>query len=276
VTNSTTRQAIVECQNVHFGYADRPVLDGVSLTIHEGDFIGVIGPNGAGKSTLIKTLTGLRVPSQGSVHLNGVDVRHLARNTLATELAVVEQEEPSGFGFAVREHVAMGRAPHHGGLYFEATSDRLIVEKALMKSRVDHLADRCMDALSGGERQRVRLARSLAQQPRVLFLDEPTNHLDLYSQLSLIELLREINGAGMAVFVVSHDINFVSACCNDIKILHGGKFLREGPPQEVITADNLQQAFSIRALVDVNPSTYRPRMTPLERLDDPVGPTARP
>ena len=262
------RSILLECRNVSFGYTGRAVLDGISVTIGAGDFVGVIGPNGAGKSTLTKVMSGLLCPSEGIVTLNGADMRSLSKRIVASELAVIQQEETPDFGFNVMEHVLMGRAPHHGGLYFENLADRTIVEKAMEKARVAHLADRRMEALSGGERQRVRIARALAQQPRILLLDEPTNHLDLYSQLSLVELMQGINAEGMAILTVSHDINFMSACCAHLKILHEGRFRSEGSPDEVITEKNLAEWFHIRALVDVNPVTAAPRMTPLARMDD--------
>ncbi|MBI5252695.1 MAG: ABC transporter ATP-binding protein [Desulfomonile tiedjei] len=262
------KTALVECRDVSFGYGTRTVLQGISLGIAEADFVGVIGPNGAGKSTLIKVLSGVLRPSEGVVNLSGADMRSLSRKKVAAELAVVQQEEASDFSFTVTEEVMMGRAPHHGGLYFEDHSDRVIVQEAMDKTRVTHLAERRIETLSGGERQRVRIARALAQQPKILFLDEPTNHLDLYAQLSLIELMRNINREGIAIFIVSHDINFMCESCAHLKILHETSFYCQGSPRDVITEENLAHSFNIKALVDVNPITAAPRMTPLARLEN--------
>jgi iron complex transport system ATP-binding protein len=260
------KRALLECRDVGFHYGARTVLQSISFSVREGDFVGVIGSNGAGKSTLIKVLSGALRPSQGLVTLNGVDMRSLPLRKVAAELAVVQQEEAPDFSFRVTEEVMMGRAPHHGGLYFEGPSDRAIVKEAMEKAGVTHLAERKIETLSGGERQRVRIARALAQQPKVLLLDEPTNHLDLYAQLSLIELMRDINAEGIAIFLVSHDINFMCASCDHLKILHGTSFRYQGAPREVITEQNLADSFAIRAIVDVNPVTGAPRMTPLARL----------
>ena len=258
---------LLECTNVSFGYTGRPVLDGISVRINAGELVGIIGPNGAGKSTLVKVLSGLLRPTIGIVTLSGNDMTSLSKRIVASELAVIQQEETPDFGFTVTEHVLMGRAPHHGGLYFEGSGDRAIVDEAMDKARVVHLADRPMEALSGGERQRVRIARALAQQPRILLLDEPTNHLDLYSLMSLVELLEHINVEGMAILMVSHDINFMASCCAELKVLHEGSFRSEGSPRSVITEENLARWFGIKALVDLNPVTEAPRMTPLARLD---------
>ncbi|MFH0825453.1 MAG: ABC transporter ATP-binding protein [Pseudomonadota bacterium] len=257
---------LMECRNVAFGYTQTRVLDGISLTINRGDFVGVIGPNGAGKSTLLKILSGVIRPAEGGVLLGGVDIGTLHRRTVALQLAFVRQEDTSDFGFSAKEHVMMGRAPHHGGLHFEDKYDCSVVDLAMAVTRVDHLADRRLEDLSGGERQRVRIARALSQEPKVLFLDEPTTYLDLYSQLALIELMREVNAEGISILAVSHDINFIAESCRHVKLLNNGRFYAEGRPDEVITEDALAECFRIRALVDTNPVTSSPRMTPLARI----------
>ena len=259
--------SILACENLAFSYDNLPVLDGVSLSIEEGDFLGVIGPNGSGKSTLIRLLAGLLTPKEGVVRLNGNDMAALSRRSISRELAALAQEESPDFGFTVWEEVMLGRAPHHGGLHFDSRSDRIIVEHAIEKTDLTHLRRRKMAEVSGGERQRVRIARGLAQQPRVLLLDEPTNHLDLYSQLSLMELMKDINSEGLAILLVSHDINFVSRACKRLEILHERTFRFSGPPQEVITEATIAAAFNIRAVVDRNPADGSPRMTPVTRLN---------
>jgi iron complex transport system ATP-binding protein len=261
------KSALLECRDVSFGYGARTVLQGMSFGIGDGDFVGVIGPNGAGKTTLTKVLSGLLRPSEGVVALMGADMKSLSKREVAAQVAVVQQEETPDFGFTVTEEVMMGRAPHHGGLYFEGRSDRVIVQEAMDKTRVTHLAERRIETLSGGERQRVRIARALAQQPLILLLDEPTNHLDLYSQLSVMELLREIHSHGLSILLVSHDINFVAALCKSVRIIKEGALMVAGAPADVITEENMALCFDIRALVDINPVTDAPRVTPLGRLN---------
>jgi ABC-type cobalamin/Fe3+-siderophores transport system ATPase subunit len=257
---------ILECKDIEFGYEGIPILGGISLSVSTGDLVGVIGPNGAGKTTLIKVLSGLIAPAVGTVELNGQNMAAVSRQEIARELAVVTQDASPDFGFTVREEVMLGRSPHHGGLHFDAGPDRSIVRDAMERTGVAHLSDRNAASLSGGERQRVRIARGLAQQPQVLLMDEPTNHLDLYSQLSLAELMRDINRQGLAIILVSHDIDFVAGSCDRINILDQGRFRFTGSPEAVITEENLAAAFGISALVDTNPATGRPRMTPIGRL----------
>lgn len=261
--------SLLDCDQITFAYREHTVLDGVGFSMDEGDLVGVIGPNGSGKSTLIKVLSGILKPQRGTVRLEGKDLSRLSRRSVAKQLAFVAQEEQTEFGFGVAEEVMLGRFPHHGGLHFEDETDWAVAQRVMEQTRVEDLAHRSMDELSGGERQRVRIARALAQEPRVLMLDEPTNHLDLYSQLSLMQLLREINGSGLTILLVSHDINFISQTCSRVQILHDKKIRFSGAPREVITEANIAESFRIRARVDPGPEDGFPRMTPMELLSDP-------
>lgn len=257
---------MLECRSVSVSFNEFVALDKVNLKISTGDFFGIIGPNGAGKSTLIKVLSGVLVPSSGVVNLHNVNLRTLPRQEIATKLAVVVQEEDSGIGFTVAQYVALGRSPHHCGLYFENNFDREIIQEAMIRTQTDHFVNRQFDSLSGGEKQRVRIARALAQEPKILILDEPTNHLDIYFQMNLTELLEQINQKGISVVIVSHDINFMCGACAHLKLMHRGRILAEGRSSEVVTENNLAEAFKVRAFVDINPVTRAPRITPLGRI----------
>ena len=260
------KSIMLECQSVSVNFNEFVALDHVNLKISPGDFFGIIGPNGAGKSTLIKVLSGVLAPSAGVVNLHKVNLRSLPRQEIATKLAVVVQEEDLGIGFTVAQYVALGRSPHHGGLYFENNFDSDIIREAMIRTQTDHLVNRQFDSLSGGEKQRVRIARALAQEPKILILDEPTNHLDIYSQINLTELLAQINQKGISVVIVSHDINFMCGACDQLKLMNQGKIIAEGGSREVVTEENLAEAFKVRVFVDINPVTMSPRITPLTRI----------
>jgi iron complex transport system ATP-binding protein len=260
------KPSILECKSISVIFAESIALDKVSLSISAGDFYGIIGPNGAGKSTLIKVLSGVLKPTSGVVSLHNVDLSSLPRQKIATELAVVAQEENLEFGFNVAQYVALGRSPHHGGLHFENRSDNEILQDSLTRTNTDHLINREFGSLSGGEKQRVRIARALAQEPKLLILDEPTNHLDIYSVMNLIELLGQINQEGISIITVSHDINFMCAACDKLKLMNNGRIIAEGSSNGVVTEHNLAEAFKVRTFVDINPVTMSPRVTPLGRI----------
>lgn len=260
------RSGILECINVSVMLGNSRILDGIDFSLDEGEFVGIIGRNGAGKSTLLSVISGILRPGKGLVRIYGKDIQSMSRQSIARVLAIVAQEENLEFGFTVKEYVSFGRVPHHGGIFFENNHDREIVRNAMSRTLTENLADRPVGSLSGGEKQRVKIARTLAQQPRILILDEPTNHLDLYSQMSLIELLKDINLNGMAIIMVSHDINFMCQACNNLKLISDGHILKEGPAERVVTGSLLEVAFRVRAFVDINPLTRTPRITTLGKL----------
>jgi len=156
-------------RDVRFAYEPGwAVLDGLSLSINEGDFLGIIGPNGAGKSTLIHILSGWLRPEAGEALFSGRAISEWPRTELARQIAVVPQREEGVFPFTVEEIVLMGRYPmSRGALAFEGEDDRQIAREAIEAAGLGGLAGRPVSQLSGGERQRVLMARALAQKPRV-------------------------------------------------------------------------------------------------------------
>ena len=260
------KSGILECINVSAMLGESRILRDITFSMNDGEFVGIIGPNGAGKSTLLRVISRIQRAESGLVKLYGRDIRSMSRQEIASVLAIVAQEENLDFGFTVEEYVSFGRTPHHGGVFFEDDQDLEIVRSSMSCTLTYNLASRALESLSGGERQRVRIARALAQQPRLLILDEPTNHLDLYSQMSLIELLKEINNNGIAIIMVSHDIDFMCLACNHLKLMSNGQILTEGPSEQVITESWLEAAFKVRVFVDINPVNRIPRITPLGKL----------
>jgi iron complex transport system ATP-binding protein len=166
-------ELILDVRGVSCRYrgAATDALDGVSLALRPGDFHAVLGPNGSGKTTLVRAALGVLAPRQGTVELLGRPAALWSRRELARLVGVVPQREENLFPQRVRETVLLGRYPHlslWGGI---RPDDRAAVARALERCDVAQLADRSIWTLSGGEYQRVRLARALAQEPRLLVLD---------------------------------------------------------------------------------------------------------
>jgi ABC-type hemin transport system ATPase subunit len=160
----------------------RVLVEDLSLTLHPGEVLGLLGPNGAGKSTVLAGLCGDLVPTAGSATLDGRPLARWSRAELARRRAVLPQASRLAFSFRVREIAGMGVLPGSGA------APAALVDEALGRADVAHLAERDYATLSGGEQQRVQLARVLAQLwsgagPRYLLLDEPTASLDLAHQL---------------------------------------------------------------------------------------------
>ena len=158
--------------------------------------MALVGPNAAGKSTLVRTLAGLLPVTSGAVRLEGKPLAEWGRTALARAVALVTPEEGGPVLLSVQERVALGRYPHRGPFRPLTDADHEAVSLALHRTGIAHLAHRPLATLSSGERQLAALARSLAQQPRVLLLDEPAAHLDIGHQLQLFRILDEIRGGG--------------------------------------------------------------------------------
>ena len=261
---------MLQATDVAFGYErSAPVLDGVSMGVPAGGFVGILGPNGSGKTTLLRVLAGSLAPSRGRVTLDGEDVGRISRQALARRMAVVPQETRLAFDYTVLEVVLMGRYPHLRAFEIEGPADFAIAREALAATGTLALQDRAFETLSGGEKQRVIIAAALAQihtqttagtpvqtagtavQHPVLLLDEPTAALDLAYQLELAALLRDLQARiPMAIVVSTHDLNFAAGLCSSLVLLRGGKVLASGPTGDVLTPAAIRGLYGVEAAVE--------------------------
>jgi iron complex transport system ATP-binding protein len=244
---------------VGFGYGGAFRIDGVSFALGAGEILGVIGPNGSGKTTLIRLLSGVHAPTEGEIRLFGTPLARLGRRALARQVAVVPQELAVAFSFTVEELVLMGRHPHLEGRLFEGPDDLARAGAAMRLAGVEALRAQPVDHLSAGERQRVLLARALAQEPRILLLDEPTSHLDLGHVRLVVSLLRRLcRDRGMAVLLVSHDLNLASEVADRLLILGAGRVAGIGSPVEVLDEEALESVYGCPVRVEKSPQSGRP------------------
>jgi iron complex transport system ATP-binding protein len=259
--------ALVELDNVWAGYQrDQPVLQQISLTVGDGEFLGLIGPNGCGKSTLIRAITGVVPLIKGTVKVQGVLNTAINQRQMARCMAVVPQESQSTFAFTVREVVMMGRHAHLGRFRSPGLADEEYVETALNLTATQHLAKRRLNQLSGGERQRVIIARALAQGTNLMLLDEPTNHLDINHQIEVFDLLYRLNQErGMAFLCITHDLNFAAEYCSRLVMMRNGRVYCEGSPAEVINSESIQTVYRAEVEVDENVGG-RPRVVLKRKL----------
>ena len=252
--------AMLEARALHCGYDGREVVTGVEVELLRGEFLGLIGPNGSGKTTLLRALTGQLAPWSGEVMLEGVPMRRQARREVARKLAVVPQMSMPPFEFSVEAIVAMGRSPHLGRLQPEGPNDHAAVQRAMLLTHTESLADRPVTELSGGEYQRVVIARALAQDTPLMLLDEPAAHLDIGHQVEIFELLLRLNREeGRSILCVSHDLNLASRYCDRLVAMKAGEVVTSGTPAEVLTEERIGDLYDCRALVDTGPGG-RPRV----------------
>ncbi len=234
-------------QNLTAGYGKEPVLKNISFTVTKNQNLSILGANGSGKSTLLKVLAGL-LPYEGSVLLNGQEVRNIKRKDMAKPLAMMGQNTTVYLDYSVDDAVMMGRYMHQKkGLFNEVTEgDRAVVAESLQVVGLLHVKDHAIGTLSGGQLQRAFLARTFAQAPEVILLDEPTNHLDLKNQIELMShLSRWSKDNGNTLIGVLHDLNLALRFTDTMLLLHEGEILSYGKPEEVLQEKHLKKAFQL-------------------------------
>jgi zinc transport system ATP-binding protein len=232
--------AALDFDDVTFGYAARPVVEGVSLTVESGEFLGLVGPNGSGKSTLLELALGLHDPDEGRVRLFGERPADALDGGRVGYVAQSVSADP-GMPVTVREVVASGRTARMG-FGFADEDDRTAVTRAMERVGVTALADRRVGRLSGGQRQRTFIARALAGDADLLVLDEPTVGVDAESREAFYGLLHELNDEGLTVLLVEHDIGVVTAHADRVACLNRRLYFH-GASQDFADSDALADAY---------------------------------
>ncbi len=235
------------------------ILDAVDLTAEPGMVTGLIGPNGAGKSTLLRAILGLAPLESGSVSFGDADLLAMSRRSRAQFAAFVEQSAGTDARLTARETVLLGRIPFQTVWQVSPSAeDAGLAEAALAAVDMLAFADRLYHTLSGGEQQRVQIARALAQQPRLLLLDEPTSHLDVHAQLATLALLHQRARAGGTILLALHDLNLAAGFCDALILMHEGRQVAAGPPEQVLTPALLRAVYGVDVTVLRHPRSGRP------------------
>ena len=257
----------IEVRNLSVSFGDVPVVSGVDLRVERGSLVGLVGPNGAGKTTVLRAIKGTLSPDAGAVRLAGDPAGSLSAREAGRRVASVPQETNLAFDFRVRQVVEMGRTPHLGRFDGHGADDERAVREAMDAADVARFADRSVTEVSGGERQRVLLARALAQETQSLLLDEPTASLDVNHAVRTLELVRRLVDDGRAALAAIHDLDVAARYCDEIVVLANGSVRAAGPPETVLTADALRDAFGAETFVGENPATGSPTVTAFDAAD---------
>lgn len=237
---------MLSAENVTVRYGDYVVVDGVSFSLKEGQWLMLAGPNGAGKSTLIQAIS-QGAPYSGTIRLAGKDIRSYKPTVLAKKLGVLAQHNNVSYSYTVDEVVSLGRYAHSRG-FFSAKDDagEQRVENALKLTGLEPFRRQSVLTLSGGELQRTFLAQVFAQDPEILILDEPANHLDLVYQKHIFSLIQEwLKQPGRAVVSVVHDLSLARRYGTHAVLMHKGKCVSQGTISAVLTPDNLKNVYDM-------------------------------
>lgn len=235
---------MLEVKDLSVRYGDLTIVDNLSFSVAEGQWLMIVGPNGAGKSTALDAIT-RGVDYTGQVLFAGEDIRRKKPAELARCMGVLMQSHYVSYSFSVEEVVSLGRYAYSSGfLTGHGQGDTDAVEEALALTGMAEQRNQSVLTLSGGELQRTFLAQVFAQNPKLLLLDEPTNHLDLVYQKQVFSMIAQwLKTPGRAVVSVVHDLSLARAYGSRVLLMDRGKTVALGGVEEVLTSANLDPVY---------------------------------
>jgi len=258
-------------QNITVGYAQKTVLEQVTLEVCCGEILCVIGPNGCGKTSLLRTISRMLRPSTGHVEYRDKPIHVYSRKQLAKKIAYLPQVHVALPDVDVKTLVSYGRFPYLSRTQKLTAADTAVIQSVLSRTQLLTLQDRPLSTLSGGERQRARIAMALCQQPEILVLDEPTTHLDIHCQIELLELVKELNqDTGMTILLVLHDLNLAAQYAHRLALIEKKRISAVDVPHNILTAENLKRVFHIDSMIQKHPVYGCPYFLPLSMTDTSV------
>lgn len=256
----------LSADNVTLAYEQRIIAEQLSVEIPDHSFTVIVGPNACGKSTLLRALSRMLKPTEGRVLLDGQVIQSLPAKQVARTLGLLPQSSVAPDGITVGDLVSRGRYPHQGLLRQWSAEDERVVREAMEQTGVAELAGRYVDELSGGQRQRVWIAMALAQQTPLLLLDEPTTYMDIQHQIDILDLCAELHEEqGRTLVAVLHDLNHAARYATHLIALRDGKVVAEGAPNDIVTAELVEEVFHLRCQVIEDPETGTPLVVPAAR-----------
>ncbi len=242
--------AAVEATRVSRRFGRVQALDGVSLTVDEGEFFGLLGPNGAGKTTLISVLAGLIRADEGSARIMGHDVVADYREARRA-LGVVPQELVFDPFFTVRETLELQAG------YFGITGNDAWIDEVLHHLALTAKADANMRSLSGGMKRRVLVGQALVHKPPVIVLDEPTAGVDVELRQNLWAFIRKLNADGHTIILTTHYLEEAEALCGRIAMLKAGRIVALDSKQNLLSRF---AGITVRLVAPALPAAWEPRL----------------
>lgn len=235
---------MLQVKNLTVRCGDLTVVDGLDLSVAQGQWLMIVGPNGAGKSTALSAVT-QGVPYSGEVLFDGENVKKIKPRLLARRMGMLAQNNPVEYAFTVEEVAALGRYSYSSGpLSGRGTQDEEAITAALRLTGMEERRDQSVLTLSGGELQRTFLSQVFAQDPKLLLLDEPANHLDLVYQKQLFGILsRWLQTPGRAVISVVHDLSLARAYGTRALLMDHGRAVAQGPVNDVLAPGPLDEVY---------------------------------
>ena len=233
----------MEISGLSLSLGGSDILKNVSFDVPRGAFMSIVGPNGAGKTSLLRCIMGVFRGWSGNVFVGGKSVHEYRPRDLARLVSYVPQSDDMVFPFTGRELVMMGRYPYLSPFIRPDRHDLDVVERTLRSTGTSSIADRDMRTLSGGERQKVLIAGALAQEAGIMLLDEPTTFLDPRHAEEVLSILNDLNGSGVTVVMITHDINHAVYYADSVTALVDGCVAFNGPSEGLMVSDMLGSVY---------------------------------
>tara|TARA_B110000238_G_scaffold151488_1_gene163469 strand:+ start:2178 stop:2936 length:759 start_codon:yes stop_codon:yes gene_type:complete len=226
--------------NLGKSFQKRPVVRSVSLQIQRGEAVGLLGPNGAGKTTCFYMISGLITPDYGKVLLNNRDITKMPIYKRARAgIGYLPQEISIFRGMTVEQNIRAILALHLS----DRNEREIHLDELLAEFSLTHLRRTSSLALSGGERRKVEIARTLASQPSFILLDEPLAGIDPIAIEEIRELIKHIKDRGVGVLITDHNVKETLELIDKAYIIHEGKVLMHGTPNEIIEDENVRRVY---------------------------------
>lgn len=245
----------LETQNITFSANGKNIIQDLSVSVYNKEFVGIIGPNGSGKSTFLKCIYRVLKPDGGTIFFDGRNLFDMSLKEAARISSVVAQHNNYyNFDLTVESIVLMGRSPYKKILERDNLLDYQIAHEALAIVGLEGFENRKFSTLSGGEQQRVILARALAQKTVCLIMDEPTNHLDIKYQMQIMGIVKKICCTTLAAI---HDLNVAALYCDRIIALKEGKIVGCDTPENLLTVEFIKTLYEVDVEIYQNKTTKK-------------------
>ena len=233
----------LEIRNLGFSYREHQVLDGVDITIGDGEMVALLGKNGAGKTTLLRLIPGFLKAGSGDILMDGTPIGEMKLRDRARLMAYIPQITRSAFPYSVRTSILMGCSNSLSLLQSPGKKEEEKVDQMIDLLNLHDLADRNMDNISGGERQLVLVARALMQDARLLILDEPTSFLDYSNQLLVLEKVSDLVSKGYSCIFSTHNPDQALMHSTRVVAMADGAVVYDDEPEGLMGNDVLSKLY---------------------------------
>lgn len=233
--------AMLVAENLKKSYSKRTVLDGVSMSINQGEVVGLLGPNGAGKTTCFYIVVGLVKPDGGRILLDDRDITNDPMHVRARLGVGYLPQEASVFRKLTVEENIVSILQYRADLHKRDYRD--IVENLLSELQITHIRDSLGMSLSGGERRRVEIARALAADPVFILLDEPFAGVDPISVIDIQRIISHLQQRGIGVLITDHNVRETLGICERAYILSDGGLIAEGTAEDILQNQQVKEVY---------------------------------